>query len=194
MKSISHLIYKKEIFLLAIFLISFVSSATMTNVTIKTSSGDEIFINNSMRADKISIQDGTVSVINLSSGAYFLNTNSLLDSIITFTGLVNPNNDFERDGSIIARDIAFDFSPDIYALGYLVVGDYDVSSGGGISAFSVAQVEKPVYIEVVKEKIAWGLVIALIGGFVVFVVYNKKITNTAKLFYLRYKKEKKKNK
>lgn len=185
----------KLIFLQVILLIGVISAMSVANVTLKTSAGGEAFVNGSIIADKISIQDGKINVINLSTPGYFSNPSAIVDSEITFSGLTDPNNDFDRDGTIIARDVSYDtdFPAGIFTLGYLIVGNYNVRTGGfSVSGGAVREVEKQIYIEVVKEKISWGIVIALLAAFVVFAVYNKKITNFARFFYVKYKKEKKK--
>lgn len=123
--------WKTLIFFMGFFLISFISSMNITNVTISNSGGDNIFINGSATIDRLEVYSSNLSVYNLSSQGTFTNLNSLLSSSIVFYGLTDPIDDIKWDNnSILVRDVSTDINIVILALRGIIVGDFDVSSTG----------------------------------------------------------------
>ena len=128
---------KKIIILIGIIflVLPLTSSLTITNTTIEATNSDyKIFVNDSINLDEMRL-NSDINIYNLTSQGIFTNLNAILSSEIIFYGLINPNNDIKwDDGTIIARDVSTTFNILVTALRYIIVGNFDIATGGASSS------------------------------------------------------------
>ena len=128
---------KKIIILIGIIflVLPLTSSLTITNTTIEATNSDyKIFVNDSINLDEMRL-NSDINIYNLTSQGIFTNLNTILSSDIIFYGLINPNNDIKwDDGTIIVRDVSITFNFLITALRHIIVGNFDIATGGSSSS------------------------------------------------------------